>query len=241
MSDSPGSITRRNWNPRTVLDTVATLAIIVAAGTLIWAALGRRASEANIGRPAIPVPSEPLSFVGAPLLGSAEASIIIIVFSDFQCPFCGRFSQDVLPALTAKYINGGGVALAFRHLPLLQIHPRAKPAAEAAVCAAQQGRFWSMHDMLFSDPKKLEDSHLQEYAKSAGLGQSEFESCLRGEIVGQVTQDTELAKKLKVSSTPTFLFGRRIGSGLARIEKTLAGTGPIEAFSDVIDSLLKRR
>ena len=149
---TPEQPPRPRPNLRSVLDIVATLAMIAAAGAIIWTTLGRSApTAARPGRAPIPVPTEPVPLEGAPILGNPEAPVAIVEFSDFACPFCGRFSKDILPELKAKYIDTGQVLLAFRHLPLDRIHPRARPAAEAAECASRQGKFWRFHDLLFAD------------------------------------------------------------------------------------------
>jgi protein-disulfide isomerase len=80
-----------------------------------------------------------------------------MVFSDFECPFCGRFAKDTLPTIRTEYVDNGQFQLAFRHLPLTTLHPRALPAAVAAECAAAEGVFWVYHDLLFGTEGALDD------------------------------------------------------------------------------------
>jgi protein-disulfide isomerase len=139
-----------------LLDIFASLGIVVATGLIAWHMLG---SSAAVSR-ALPIPSEPVSLDQAERLGRSEAKVVLIVFSDFQCPYCSEFSNSVLPSLRQAYVETGLVQVAFRHMPLANIHSRAFPAAIAAECAARQGRFWPMHDELFTDPVALEDGDL---------------------------------------------------------------------------------
>lgn len=84
-----------------------------------------------------------------PTLGKKDAPVIMIEFSDFQCPFCGRFWKDTLPQIKKDYVDTGKVLFVYKDFPLRQIHPLAQKAAEAANCAAEQGKFWEYHDALF--------------------------------------------------------------------------------------------
>ncbi len=86
---------------------------------------------------------------GLPSKGSDGAKITLVEFSDFQCPFCARFFSETLSQLTTDYIDTGKVRLVYAHFPLISIHPNAQKAAEAASCAAEQGKFWEMHDLMF--------------------------------------------------------------------------------------------
>jgi protein-disulfide isomerase/outer membrane murein-binding lipoprotein Lpp len=84
---------------------------------------------------------------GAPIEGDPDAAVVILEFSDFECPFCQRWYQETLPDIRAQI--GDDVAIAFLHFPLTQIHPNAASAHAAAECAGEQGKFWEMHDLLF--------------------------------------------------------------------------------------------
>ncbi|MGH7634592.1 MAG: DsbA family protein, partial [Gemmatimonadaceae bacterium] len=129
---------------RSVLDLTATVLVSVAAVAVLWTAV----RGATGGRAAVPaprevaVPSEPQSLDGAPILGDPAAKVVIIEYSDFQCPFCGKFARETLPGFEKKYVSTGKAKIVFRHVPLEQAHPFALGAAVAAECAEQQGRFW---------------------------------------------------------------------------------------------------
>ena len=220
---------------KTVLDTVATLAMLVTAVVLLWIFLRPAPAPAAPSRAAIPVPAEPLSLDGAPLLGAVTAPVVMIEFSDFQCPFCGKATKETLPELRAAYVDTGRVQLAFRHLPL-PIHPRARPAAEVAACAATQGRFWPMHDLLFADAGKLEEADLRADAVEAGVTLDE--ACVTGAGAARVTEDLALAKALKLTGTPVFLIGRRLPDGRVKVLHVLPGARPSADFRGVLDELL---
>jgi|SRR5436309_4597280 len=91
----------------------------------------------------------------APTLGLTDAPVTVVEFSDYQCPFCGRFYSTTLPALKRDYIDTGKVRYVFRDYPLDQIHPQARKAAEAAHCAGDQGKYWEMHDRLSKISRRL--------------------------------------------------------------------------------------
>src|SRR3989339_930155 len=112
------SVRRLPW--RACLDVVAALAMVVASVFLIKASVDSRGQG---GRPrARPVPSRPVSLEGAPIRGSADARMALIVYSDFECPYCRRFARETLPLLQERYVKGGDLLIAFRHLPLERIH-----------------------------------------------------------------------------------------------------------------------
>ena len=148
----------RLWS---VLDRAATVAVLVAAVAFFWNGGLRSAPSggAPADRQTIPIPEDPVALDGTQMMGSPTARVVLMEFSDFQCPYCGRFAQETLPGLRAKYVDAGLVQFVFRHNPL-PVHPNAQAAAEAAICAARQGNFWGMHDQLFRDPAKLEESHV---------------------------------------------------------------------------------
>jgi protein-disulfide isomerase len=223
---------------RTALDVISTLAIVAAAGTMIWSNLSARPA-APPGRPPVPLPTEPVSIEGAPALGSPTAKVVIVEFSDFQCPYCGKFARDTLPALKAQYIDTGHVQLAFRHLPL-PMHARAKAAAGAAVCAGQQGKFFEFHDSLFREGAKFEETDLGAHADQAGLARGPFDECRNSAAtLGIVDADADLASKLTLASTPAFLLGVRAPDGRVNVHLILTGARPTADFAAKIDELLK--
>jgi protein-disulfide isomerase len=224
---------------RSILDVTATFAMLIAAGVVIWTMLLRPAQTApGPDRRPIPVPAEPVSVAGAPVLGHADARVAMIAFSDFECPFCGRFANDILPEIKAKYIDTGKVKFVFRHLPLTRIHPRAVPAAEAAECAARQGRFWEMHDRLFADPTKLQNADIAAYAEALGLDEAALATCLQGQASARVQEDVALATTLKLTGTPAFLLGVMQADGTVKVAEIMAGARPAAEFAVSLEKIL---
>ncbi|MGH7792946.1 MAG: DsbA family protein, partial [Thermodesulfobacteriota bacterium] len=163
--------------------------------------------------PSAPVPpSEPsevrVSIDDDPIKGDPKASLTIIEFSDYQCPFCRRFHQEVLPAIQNEYISKGIVRYVFRDYPLA-FHQQALPAALAANCAGEQEKYWEMNDFLFENPTKLDIASILSSAKSLGLNYDEFEKCVDGKkYEAEIQKDMEDAKKYGVSGTPSFFIGK---------------------------------
>ena len=158
--------------------------------------------------------------------GPADAPITIIEFSDYQCPFCRRWHQEVYQSLLAAY--PGKIRLVYRNLPLTSIHPDAFPAAEAAMCAGEQNAYWPYHEKLFSS-ELLGTEVYKQYARELGLDMTIFEACINDHKYQQAIQaDSDFAVNLGVRSTPTFFI-----NGLA-----IVGAQPLEAFKQVIDKEL---
>jgi protein-disulfide isomerase len=179
-----------------------------------------------------------VSLEGAELRGDSRAPVVIIEWSDYQCPYCGRAERDVLPTVDQNYIKTGKAQLAFRHLPLKQLHPRAEPAAQAALCAGDQGRFWDMHAALFGDQANLDDHSLLARAHRLSLDEAKFASCASGGEDPRISRDIEVANTLRLTSTPTFLIGLRQPDGKVSISGVLPGARSATDFATLIDALI---
>jgi protein-disulfide isomerase len=189
--------------------------------------------------PAAVQPSE-LTLDGATLKGTHNAKVTIVEFSDFQCPFCGRYARETYDQLEREYIDTGKVRYAFRHFPLEKIHPEAFAAAEAVACAEMQGQFWEMRSRLFANQAGLMRDDLAKYGQEIGLDQTKFRTCMAGDMTARVRQDITLGARAGVSVTPTFFFGTAIhdtGDKIRIIRKT-SGALPYTNFKAIIDSLL---
>ncbi len=162
--------------------------------------------------------NEPKSAIGnAPVMGSEDYQIILIEFSDFECPFCSRAYSTIKTFMSR---HGDSVTLAYKHLPLEAIHPQATPAAEAAWAAQQQDKFWDYHDRLFENQDRLGDELYQEIARDLGLDMEKF-AADRKAAAPAVQRDLQLAQRLGLNGTPFFVF--------ASIE-----TGKVELFSGAL-------
>ncbi len=143
--------------------------------------------------------------------GNPRAKVMMVEFSDFQCPYCGQ-AQSTLKSLLAKH--EGTLALAFRDMPLTQIHPMALGAAEAGRCAGEQGKFWELHDMMFADQAGLDRNGLLGKARKLQLDEKQFETCLTSEkYKAQIQQDAQEGMLAGVSGTPGFFINGIFISG----------------------------
>lgn len=166
--------------------------------------------------------------------GSPAAPVTVYEMSDFQCPWCARFAIDVMPALEREYVATGKVKFIFVNLPI-PTHENAVPAAELAMCAARQQRFWPVHDLLFRHQERW--SRLREpgtfflgLADSAGADRDTIVACLRaGTTRAYVEADARSAMRSGARSTPSFY----IEGGM------LSGAQPIEVWRQVLDSIVR--
>lgn len=162
---------------------------------------------------------------GRPARGSDKAAVEIIEFSDFQCPFCQRANPTVQQVMSTY---GDRIKFVYRHYPLPN-HPNARPSAEAAACAQDQGKFWEYHDRLFADPSKLADADLKQHAATLGLDMAKFTSCVdTRQHRADVDADVAAANEVGVTGTPAFFINGR----------ALEGAQPFEAFKRIIDEEL---
>jgi protein-disulfide isomerase len=169
--------------------------------------------------------------------GSPAAPITMYEIADFQCPACRTFWRETLPVLEREYIATGRVRLVFINLPLESIHPNALPAHEVAMCAARQGRFWPVHDLLFKHqgswaraPEPL--PILLALADSAGAAQDTLAACIRtGATRGLIQAEALGVQQAGIRSTPSFLVEGAL----------IPGAAPIEAWRPILDSIYAER
>jgi len=165
---------------------------------------------------------------GQPTWGNAKAPVTIVEFSDFQCPFCAR-AVPTIDRIKQEY-GPDKVRLVFHHLPLPN-HNRALPASLAASCANEQGKFWEMHNMLFENQAKLEDSDLKEYAKKLELDAAKFADCYDKKAhLEKIEMSKKEGEKVGISATPSFVINGTL----------LQGAQPFERFKEKIDRALKK-
>lgn len=220
---------------------VLAFAVGLLLGYVIW---GRGtttvvAAEPAAQQPAAAQPSGPVAEVpvtpepqytrydipteGYPSLGPEDAPIVIVEFSDFQCPFCRRFHDETYQDLLNAY--PGQIRFVYRNLPLESIHPDAMPAAVASLCANDQNAYWDYHGKLFSSDVLGRETYIQ-YATDLNLDVEEFTACLdSGKHDAFIQQDMDFALNLGVQSTPTFFI-----NGLA-----IVGAQPLSSFQQIID------
>ncbi|MEA2415262.1 MAG: hypothetical protein QOI58_1919 [Thermoanaerobaculia bacterium] len=160
-----------------------------------------------------------------PARGGASAPVTIVEFSDFECPFCGH-AVETLQQVEKTY--GNNVRIVFRDYPLFS-HRTAKRAAEAAHCAEEQGKFWEMHDRLFSKGGPLSDPDLYRFATQAGIDRNKFDQCLTsGKFKDAWKPSQDEGNRVGVTSTPSFFINGRM----------IVGAAGYDVFSRIIDEEL---
>ena len=163
-----------------------------------------------------------------PAQGPEDAPVTIVEFSDFECPFCKRIHPTLKQVMDAY---DGKVRLVYRQLPLTSLHPNAQKAAEASLCAHDQGKFWAMHDAMFESSGGLAVASLKATAADIGLDTAEFARCLdSGEKADEVATDLAAARELGLSGTPALFINGRY----------LSGAQPYETIARVVDDELRR-
>ena len=163
-----------------------------------------------------------------PAIGSPDAPVTLVEFSDFQCPYCAA-AADTLRQIREHY--GDALRVVWKDFPLTDIHPNAFQAAEAGHCASEQGRFWEIHDVLFANQTALDDASLKAHAAGLGLDTAEFDACLDdSRHSARVRGGMDLGTGVGVSATPTtFINGRELN-----------GAHPYDVFAAIIDDELAR-
>ncbi len=201
--------------------------------------LAKAAKDNNVvlnaaGQPSVPS-AEPS---GAPVeikitnsdhvLGSSRAKVTMVEFSDFQCPYCGKFAATVKKLMT-DYKDK--VRLVYRHFPLDSIHPNARPAAEAAECAGEQGKFWEYHDQLFAKQEELGDATFTQIATNLKLNTAKFNECLASDkYMAKIDADYQSGIAAGVQGTPHSIVN----------STPVSGAVPYEQLKAVIDAELKK-
>jgi protein-disulfide isomerase len=189
--------------------------------------------------PSADIPPVQLNLAGSPVKGAATAKIVLVEFSDFECPYCGRHVQTAYRDIQRQYVDTGKIRYVFRHLPLEQIHPSARKAAEASECARDQGKFWEFHDRLFVNQKALGVADLSNHAREEKLDMTRFQPCLdEGRMAGKVAGDMKEAERLQVASTPAFFIGEAQADGSVRISRKVTGAQPFQVFQAALDTPL---
>jgi len=202
---------------------IARFLLVFAAG----AALGFTVSESRGGSRVV-YSGAMTELEGRSVHGPEDAPVTIVEYTDYECSFCRRYNRLILPRILDDY--EGQIRYIVRHFPLAQLHPQAGGAAEAAVCAERQGRFWEYHGLLFAQEQGLATESLLAYADEAGLDPGEFTRCLASAEPAEVVRDDmERGATYGVRGTPAFFINGRV----------VYGAQPLEAFKHSIDAALE--
>ena len=192
--------------------------------------------------PSAPAPETQttVSIEGGMTKGDKNAKLTLVEFTDYQCPFCSRHLRDTFPQIENEYIKTGKVRYVLREFPLESIHPQAVKAAEAAACAGDQGKYWEMHDRLFSNQNALAPAQLPGHAEAISLDATKFKTCLDGgKFTAKVRKDLTDAQKYGATGTPTFFIGLTDPkSAEIKAVRKIVGAQSYTAFKDAFDTLL---
>jgi protein-disulfide isomerase len=176
-----------------------------------------------------------------PFKGNADATVTLIEWSDYQCPFCSRHARDVMPTLEKDYIESGKLKYVMRENPL-GFHPFAMGASQAALCANDQDKYWEMHNLMFDNQKELQVVNLKAYAASLGLDTAAFDSCLDDKkYEKKVNDDLAAGRSLGVKGTPGFVLGITDPDDPNKVHATqfINGAQSLDTFKRTIDQLLE--
>ncbi len=170
-----------------------------------------------------------------PFLGDVKAPVTIVEFSDFQCPYCGKFAVETEPQIIKDYVNTGKVKLIFENFPL-SFHENAKSAAIAAECANQQSKFWDYHSKLFTNQANLSADNYKVWAEDLKLDMDKFNTCTAAnETETNVAKDLADGLAAGVQGTPTLLIGNAKNG-----YEMVVGALPYAAFQQAIDAELSK-
>ena len=226
-SEKLASVKGKNIN---TLSVIAAFALGILVGYFIWGFSATPDTQEALAMPQVAdapaaaaaprdVPTD-----GFPSEGPDDAPIVIVEFSDFQCPFCTKWHNETYLPLMEEYPDQ--IKLVYRNFPLTSIHPDAYLSAEAAMCAGNQGRYWDYHEALFESVYGLSSDALKQYAEELGLEMNSFTVCLdEHEYKDFVRADMEYAMSIGVQSTPTFYVNGQL----------VVGAQPIQVFREIIE------
>src|SRR3989344_754109 len=173
--------------------------------------------------------------------GNGNAPVIMVEYSDYQCPFCRSWFNSAKSQLDSEYIETGKILFVYKDFPL-SFHPMAQPYAEAARCAGEQDKYWQMHDKIFEEQGKfgsgtvsnITEADVKGWATEMGMNAESFNSCIdSGNYADEVQANFNEGAQFGVSGTPSFFIGKRDGTG-----QLIVGAQPYSAFKQAIDALL---
>jgi protein-disulfide isomerase len=197
----------------------------------------RQLLEKQQGAPAAPQQEQPTrakisDLSGVSMLGDKNAPITIVEYTDYQCPFCQRFHLSAYPEIKKQYIDTGKVRFFSKDLPL-DFHPNAMRAAQAARCAAEQGKFWEIRDTMGANPDKLDMGHIMGFAADLKLDTQKFQECVSSDKYKEKVQaDVAEAMRVGANGTPAFVVGKSTGNGVDG--ELVVGAMPFAMFDEKI-------
>jgi protein-disulfide isomerase len=190
--------------------------------------------------PEVDIRGMEIDLSGKPLIGKSSSNLVMIEFSDYQCPFCGQYARETFPKIKELYIDSNKMDYAIADMPL-PIHKSASKAAEAVHCAEDQGKFWEMHQQLMAKQDMLDKPSF--YAANLNLSLPQYEECLNsGKHAAEIRADIEMAAKLGITAVPGFILAAKDPKNPLKAKGIIAlrGAMPLEMFRKEIDQALAK-
>jgi protein-disulfide isomerase len=214
--------------------------VLLGMATLVMARYREPPSAAAAAPPPDHV-GELLSIETASTMGRPDTKVTLVVFTDYQCPFCARFALATMPDLVAAYVDSGRVDIALVNNPLEKIHPLAFAAAQTAECAAGENKFWQVHDLLFQNQKTLSEASFAELWSQAGLQPDRLAECRRGgAVLAKIRAQSLTGDRFNVTGTPTLVIGRRAEPGKIRVERRFDALPLAHELAAALDEALRK-
>jgi protein-disulfide isomerase len=195
----------------------------------------------RVGKPAAapqeeqPTRAKITNLGGVSMLGSKDAPLTIVEYTDYQCPFCQRFHVASFPEIKRNYIDTGKVRYYSKDLPL-DFHANAMRAAQAGRCAGEQGKFWELRDVMAMNPDKLDMERIAGFADNLKMDSKALRACIdSGKYKDQVQNDVLEAMKIGANGTPTFVIGKSIENGVDG--ELMVGAAPFPEFDKKLKQL----
>jgi len=180
-----------------------------------------------------------LNDLNGPVLGKPDAPLTLVEFTDLQCPYCNRFTATTFEQIKAAYIDTGMVRYVSRDFPL-DFHPQAMPAARAARCAAEQGKYYEMRLSLLRNASKLSPEFIAATAQGLKLDMAAFTPCASStRFDAAIKRDMDVGMKLGIEGTPSFVLGRTTPTGVSGV--LVVGAQPFEVFDAKIKEQLSAK
>jgi protein-disulfide isomerase len=176
------------------------------------------------------------------VLGDAGARVTMIEFSDLQCPFCVTYNEETFPQIVEEFVEAGKIRYVMREFPLTAIHPQARRASQAALCAGKQDKYWDMRARILKNRDKLGDEDLTAYAQATGVDMEQWAGCLETNLYAEkVEADLKDGARLGIQGTPAFVLGLTDPGDPDKIRamNLIEGAYPFEAFEQAINDLLE--
>lgn len=226
------------------LDTivnVATLLACAAVGVATYRAVGGKPAPNRPPRPHVETVTGIITTLPERARRRGTGKVALIEFSDFECPFCGRFAHDNWSRLKRDFIDNGHVTYAVREMPLLGTHPHAGRAAVASVCAARFDKYWPMYESLFAHQNALTDTDLRSYAIGTGIDGGRFGECVADrKSTDEVLKDRSEAMRLRIASTPTFVVGALGADGhTVTLLRRINGSIPYDEMKAAVNEVIR--